>query len=110
MNNLLMMSDKDNVAVCLADGRSGETVTLTAKDGSRSGETVTLTAKDGSRSGSLRLIEEIPFAHKVALADIAPGEHIIKYGEIIGIATQFIKTGKWVHVHNIKGLRGKGDS
>jgi altronate dehydratase small subunit len=96
MNNLLMMSDKDNVAVCLADGRSGETVTLTAKD--------------GSRSGSLRLIEEIPFAHKVALADIAPGEHIIKYGEIIGIATQFIKTGKWVHVHNIKGLRGKGDS
>ncbi len=96
MNNLLMINDKDNVAVCLADGKSGETVTLTAKD--------------GSKSGSLRLIEEIPFAHKVALVDIAPGEHIIKYGEIIGIATQFIKTGKWVHVHNIKGLRGKGDS
>jgi altronate dehydratase small subunit len=96
MNNLLMMSDKDNVAVCLADGRAGETVTLTAKD--------------GSKSGSLSLIEEIPFAHKVALVNIAPGEHIIKYGEIIGIATELIETGKWVHVHNMKGLRAKGDS
>ena len=96
MNNLLMMSDKDNVAVCLADAKPGETVTLTEKD--------------GSKSGSLELIEEIPFAHKVALVDIAPGEHVIKYGEIIGIATQFIKTGKWVHVHNMKGLRAKGDS
>ena len=96
MNNLLMMSAKDNVAVCLADGKTGETVTLTAKD--------------GSKSGSLSLIEDIPFAHKVALVDIAPGEHIIKYGEIIGIATQSIKTGKWVHVHNMKGQRAKGDN
>jgi altronate dehydratase small subunit len=96
MNNLLQMSAKDNVAVCLADGKPGETVTLKAKD--------------GGNLGSVKLMDETPFAHKVALVNLFPGEHIIKYGEIIGIATQSIKTGQWVHVHNIKGLRGKGDS
>ena len=84
------------MAVCLADGKPGETVTMTAKD--------------GSNLGSIKLMEETPFAHKVALMDLSTGEHIIKYGEIIGIATKSIKTGQWVHVHNIEGLRGKGDS
>ena len=95
MNNLLMMNAKDNVAVCMMDGKAGETLTLKAKD--------------GSQSGSIELLEDTPFAHKVALVDVAPGEHIIKYGEIIGAATQPIKAGQWVHVHNIEGLRGRGD-
>ena len=95
MNNLLMMSEKDNVAVCLADAKAGEKVTPTLKD--------------GSKSGSIELLEDTPYAHKVALVDIAPGEHIIKYGEIIGVATQPIKAGQWVHEHNIEGLRGRGD-
>ena len=73
MNNLLMMNAKDNVAVCLMDGKTGETVTLNAKD--------------GSKSGSIKLLEDTPFAHKVALVNVAPGEHIIKYGEIIGVGT-----------------------
>ena len=28
--------------------------------------------------------------------------NIIKYGEIIGIATDDIHIGEWIHVHNIK--------
>lgn len=40
--------------------------------------------------------------HKVALTDIAAGEHIIKYGFPIGHATTDIKAGEWVHTHNIK--------
>jgi altronate dehydratase small subunit len=95
MNALLKMNEKDNVAVCLADGKSGDTLTLTAKD--------------GGNLDPVTLMEEIPFAHKVALEDISLDDHIIKYGEIIGIATQRITTGQWVHVHNIEGLRGRGD-
>ena len=95
MSNLLRMNEKDNVAVCLAKGEAGETFTLTAKD--------------GSKSGSIKLLDAVPFAHKAALVDIGQGEHIIKYGEIIGAATQPIRAGQWVHVHNIEGLRGRGD-
>ncbi len=45
---------------------------------------------------------EIPAGHKYALKDIDKGEFVIKYGEIIGRATQDIKAGEWVHSHNVK--------
>ena len=46
--------------------------------------------------------EQIPAGHKYALCDIPKGEYVIKYGEIIGRATQDIKAGEWVHTHNVK--------
>ena len=45
---------------------------------------------------------QIPAGHKYALRDIAVGEYVIKYGEIIGRATQNIAKGEWVHTHNVK--------
>ncbi len=42
----------------------------------------------------------IPFGHKVSILNINKGEHIIKYGIIIGTATKNIKCGNHVHVHN----------
>ncbi|MBQ3596371.1 MAG: altronate dehydratase [Clostridia bacterium] len=44
----------------------------------------------------------IPAGHKYALKDIKTGEPIIKYGQVIGRATCDIKTGEWVHTHNVK--------
>lgn len=46
--------------------------------------------------------EKIPAGHKYALRDISVGEYVIKYGEIIGKATQNISLGEWVHTHNVK--------
>ena len=46
--------------------------------------------------------EKIPAGHKYALQSIAKGEYIVKYGEIIGRATQDIAEGEWVHTHNVK--------
>lgn len=46
--------------------------------------------------------KEIPAGHKYALRDITKGEYVIKYGEIIGKATENIKKGEWVHTHNVK--------
>jgi altronate hydrolase len=46
--------------------------------------------------------EKIPSGHKLALRDIASGEPIIKYGEVIGRATADIARGEWVHTHNLK--------
>ena len=44
--------------------------------------------------------ENIPAGHKFALRDLKKGEYVIKYGEIIGRATQDISEGEWVHTHN----------
>ncbi len=46
--------------------------------------------------------DKIPAGHKYALCPIACGETVIKYGEIIGRATQDIAAGEWVHTHNVK--------
>ena len=46
--------------------------------------------------------EKIPAGHKYALKDISVGEYVIKYGQIIGKATKYIKKGEWVHTHNVK--------
>src|SRR5215470_1388486 len=46
--------------------------------------------------------EPIGLGHKVALADIAEGEPVRKYGQIIGFASKAIAAGSHVHVQNLK--------
>jgi altronate dehydratase small subunit len=55
------------------------------------------------------ITERIRFGHKFAIRDIKKGERIVKYGETIGIATQDIRSGQHVHVHNLESARGRGD-
>lgn len=44
----------------------------------------------------LRLREAIPQSHKVALSAIGTGEPVVRYGEVIGLATRAIERGDWV--------------
>jgi altronate hydrolase len=43
----------------------------------------------------------VPPGHKLAVRDIAPGEPVRRYGQIIGFASQAIRAGQHVHVHNL---------
>ena len=43
----------------------------------------------------------VPQGHKVALADIADGGDIVRYGEVIGTAKGDIKRGDWVNEDNV---------
>ncbi len=45
---------------------------------------------------------DIPAGHKIALVDIFKGQFVIKYGQVIGRATQDIAKGSWIHSHNLK--------
>lgn len=51
--------------------------------------------------GSCTAAETIPRGHKVALADLEPGQDVVKYGYPIGRATKRIPAGSWVHSHNM---------
>lgn len=84
---MLIMDSSDNVGVMLEDIRANDSATF---------ERLTLTA-----------LEDIEFAHKIALTDIAKGDDIIKYGEIIGYALMDIPKGSWVHIHNMDDVRGR---
>ncbi len=76
------MDEKDNCATTLADLPQGEKIEISGK--------------------SMVLNQNIPFGHKFAIKTIKEGELLIKYGQIIGIATKDINTGDWVHIHNIR--------
>lgn len=85
---------------------SSDTV-ATAVKSLDSGEKINLAAENSEFSVTLR--ESIPLGHKFAIRDIKRGERVIKYGETIGLATMPIRKGEHVHVHNVEGLRGRGD-
>jgi altronate dehydratase small subunit len=53
--------------------------------------------------------EPIPAGHKIAIARIAAGSGVIKYGSAIGVATADIEPGAHVHTHNVASTRGRGD-
>jgi hypothetical protein len=46
--------------------------------------------------------EDLALGHKFALVDIGAGEKVLKYGMPIGSATQSIRQGEHVHLHNLQ--------
>jgi len=86
---IFIHSRADNVAVALADLKPGEAVEF----------------KVDGESREVRVRDEIPYGHKIALRDISKGEKVIKYGEVIGEATEDIPAGSHVHIHNIRSLK-----
>jgi hypothetical protein len=91
----VIMDTKDNVATLLSDVKVGAVVVVTSAD--------------GSVVKQVKAARSIPFGHKVAVARIGKNELVLKYGEVIGEATETIEEGEHVHVHNIKSLRVKAD-
>ena len=92
--NALMMDPIDNVVTCMTEIAAGETVCYR-----RGEETCTLTAS-----------QNIPYCHKVAVADIAKGEQVIKYGESLGEVSEDIRAGEWVADHNLFSVPRDYDS
>lgn len=89
----IVMKPKDNVCTVVEAVAAGAAVGMEI-DGAVS----VITAGDS-----------IPLGHKLAIRPIQKGDIVIKYGEIIGRATQDIAPGRHVHVHNLESCRGRGD-
>ena len=79
--NAIHLHSSDNICVASEDLQSGDCVMVDE-------ETVTVQ-------------QAIKMGHKVAIASVASGEAVRKYGQIIGFATQEIGPGDWVHSHNL---------
>ena len=77
--SVIILSDQDSVAVArkpIAQNADVPELGLTARDA-------------------------IPSGHKIARRDIARGENVLKYGQVIGVASQPIAAGAHVHTHNV---------
>ncbi len=56
----------------------------------------------GTEFQGITAAQDIPQGHKMAIASMAQGEQVVKYGFSIGHATAPILPGQWVHTHNMK--------
>ncbi len=54
---------------------------------------------------TIKVLEDIPLGHKLALNEIKNEDTILKYGNDIGRAISDIPKGGYVHVHNLKTKR-----
>ncbi len=43
----------------------------------------------------------VKLGHKIAVVRIPRGQRVVKYGQAIGVATENIEAGEWVHTHNL---------
>lgn len=82
-NKFIIMNPEDNCATAITDISKDENLQI-------------------SEGKIIKLNHDIPMGHKFALRDIKKGELVRKYGEKIGIVTENIKSGDWIHTHNIK--------
>jgi hypothetical protein len=84
----LVLDPADNVAVAVVALAEGERLQLDA--------------------GTVTLVDAIRFGHKLATSPIANGTPVIKYHEVIGLASADIAPGEHVHVHNVVSARLPG--
>jgi len=49
----------------------------------------------------IEVLDPVPAGHKIAIANIPPGEVVHRYGQVIGRAKQRIEPGRHVHTHNL---------
>ncbi|MEH7414473.1 UxaA family hydrolase [Neobacillus drentensis] len=89
----IVMHPIDNVVTVLRDIKKGEQISFLVQ----------------TEIYKIKCIQDLNFGHKMAFKTIQIGETVYKYGESIGRATEDILTGEHVHVHNIEGIRGRGD-
>lgn len=88
--NAVKIHSRDNVVTMLQDVKKGEEILY-------------------DNGGTIKSKMDIEAGFKAAVEKIKKGDNIIKYGEIIGRAVQNIELGEEVHLHNVEGLRGRGD-
>lgn len=80
--SVLQLAPDDDVVVALRKLDPGEAIEV------------------GGRAVIVR--EAIPFAHKLAMVDLAAGLTVRKFGVPIGSTTTAVPAGALVHVHNLK--------
>ena len=86
-----LLAAQDNVAVALRPIAAGDRVLVRTPGGVR----------------DVVALEAIPLCHKIAMADLAPGDDVLKYGCCIGEVTQPVARGAWVHTHNVVSRRAR---
>jgi altronate dehydratase small subunit len=87
----IQIDGRDNVATVTSEVEEGEAVEVLSPEGE-------ILVKP-------KVAGDVPFGHKISLRGLGKGEEIVKYGEVIGVASEKIGLGAWVHTHNVESVK-----
>jgi len=87
---VVVIKEMDNVATALSTIKAGTKIVCKGEE--------------------VIVLEDISFGHKIALDDIEKGQHVVKYGQEIGLASFQIRRGEHVHVHNVRSQRSQKEN
>jgi altronate hydrolase len=79
-NSAILLHPNDSVAIARVPLRAGQTLEVPA---------------------AITLQNDIPAGHKLAIREIAAGEAVYRYGNVIGFATAAIHPGQHIHTQNL---------
>ncbi len=71
----------------------------------RAGEVIKGLYMDTQDTIKVKVLQDIPLGHKIALQDHRVSDGVIKYGQDIGKVIGDIKKGEHVHIDNLKTRR-----
>ena len=71
MPRAIVLNRADNVATLIDAGRAGEACTL-----------------QGEGGGEVKLLQDVPFGHKLCIRSTPVGAEVLKYGQVIGKASR----------------------
>ena len=91
MKKAIQIDGRDNVATVTSDVGEGERVEVLSPEG----KVVVRPEVTG----------DVPFGHKITLRSLGKGEELVKYDEVIGVASEAIGVGAWVHTLNVESAR-----
>jgi (2R)-sulfolactate sulfo-lyase subunit alpha len=83
----------------------GDSVGVIVVEGIKAGSDLTGWVMAQDRTITVKVLNDVPIGHKLALGDLDVGQNAIKYGIVIGKIVAPIKKGEHVHVHNLKTKR-----
>ncbi len=83
---------KDNVGVIVVEGI-------------KAGQELSGWVWEDDSTIKIKVLNDVPIGHKIALTEIKSGDTCIKYSNDIGKFVADVKKGEHVHVHNLKTKR-----
>ena len=83
----------------------GDSVGVVVVEGIKAGQELTGWVMAQDRTIAMKVLNDVPIGHKLALKDLGPNDTVTKYGVTIGRVVAPIKRGEHVHVHNLKTRR-----
>jgi (2R)-sulfolactate sulfo-lyase subunit alpha len=86
----LLHQDGDSVAVAVDDLTPGRVRGASIKEGTWY---------------EMEISHEVPLGHKFAMLDLVEGDTVLKYGIPVGVMTQPVSKGEYVHTHNVRSAR-----